>query len=73
MTDTKYINRLCNLNNILFDIGDVVSLPLEEEGVIYSIDNTIPWGFNVEVMITKGTFNDVGEIVQFRKQDLDSQ
>lgn len=54
-----------------FKVGDLVSLPYEEEGVIESINHEMLWGFNHKVRITKGgTFNNVGDVDEFKEEQL---
>jgi len=66
----KELNREISINNLLFEVGDNVILPLQEKGVIKNID-VIIWGFNVSVQITKGTFNEIGDIVEYKLEQLE--
>ena len=62
--------REVGINSILYQVGDNVKLPLNEEGVVDSIDDHIPWGFKYRVKITKGTFNDEGDIIPFKSEQF---
>jgi hypothetical protein len=54
-----------------FKVGDLVSLPFDEEGVIESINDVILWGFKYKVRITKGgIFNNVGAVVDSKEEQL---
>jgi hypothetical protein len=54
-----------------FKVGDLVSLPFDEEGVIESINHEMLWGFNHKVRITKGgEFNSVGYVDDFKEEQL---
>ena len=54
-----------------FKEGDLVSLPLGEEGVIVKINDNIVWGFKYLVRITKGgIFNNVGSTHDFKEEQL---
>ena len=64
------LNREISINNLLFEVGDNVILPLQEKGVIKNID-VIVWGFNVSVQITKGTFNEIDDIVEYKLEQLE--
>lgn len=51
-------------------VGDMVKLPFNEIGTITEIKN-IPWGFKYVVKIRNATFNNTGELHDFREQDLE--
>lgn len=64
--------REINVDNIIYDVGDIVNLPFDEVGVIKSIDNAIIWGFRyiVEIIESDGIFNYVGDIVNFKSSQF---
>lgn len=62
--------REININDVLYQEGDVVDLPLSEKGIIQSIDRKALWGFRYEVKITEGTFNEVGDVVRYKSEQF---
>lgn len=61
-----------NENHIEFDFktDEVVILPFDEIGVIDDIDTKLLWGFPYKVRILHGVMNSVGEVLEFRKDQL---
>ena len=57
--------REIDIDKILYEVGDEVNLPLRQSGVIVYISDN-PWGFNHKVRITHGTFNEVGDIEEYK-------
>ena len=52
-------------------IGSVVKLPLDEIGIVRKIiTNTIDF-FPYKIEIIKGTFNPIGHIFEFKKQQIE--
>ena len=52
-----------------FKIGDKVLLPFDEEGIIVNIRDII-WGHKYLVSITKNTISDIGEVVDFKEEQI---
>ena len=52
-----------------FKVGDLVSLPFGEEGVVVD-DLGLPWGHTKVVRILKGVFNPVGSNQHYKPEQL---
>ena len=63
------LKREININEILYDVGDHVKLPFDEEGEIIYIKNIL-WGCKYVVKITKATLNDFGDEVDFKAEQF---
>jgi hypothetical protein len=72
MDNDSYLKyqREININNILYQVGDPVNLPLGEKGVIDSINDRMLWGFKYNVKITQGNINDTGDILDFKAEQF---
>jgi len=53
----------------IIKLWDNVLLPLNETGIVVDILD-IPWGFKYVVMIKKGTFNQKGQLIKFKLEQL---
>ena len=72
----EHAARLINLMNTIesemepeIKVGDPVSLPFNETGILEEIKN-IPWGFTHVVRITKATLSEPNQLVDFKKDQL---
>lgn len=58
------------MNNIKFNIGDIVILPFNETGEIMSINNkTLDW-FPYKIKIRKAIFNKTNQLLEFKEEQL---
>lgn len=51
---------------------DIVKCPFDEIGLVRKINDKILWGhrYNVEIIKTKGVFNQLGDKVPYKESDL---
>jgi len=66
-TGTK--RKLTDKNKLAVEIGDKVSLPFNETGILVEILDIL-WGFDHIVKIVKGTFNGTNQLVEYKKEQL---
>jgi len=50
--------------------GDKVSCPFDQEGKVIDVQTNRIWNNRVIVKITKGTLHDIGEIVDFKEEQV---
>ena len=65
----NHYQREVIINDLLFQEGDKVKLPFDEEGIILKVVD-ITWGFKYLVNITKPTINNLGEELAFKFEQL---
>jgi hypothetical protein len=53
-----------------FKKGDKVSLPFGEVGIIVKVRDNI-WGHNYDAKIVEATLNTVGDVIDYKKEQME--
>jgi hypothetical protein len=54
-----------------FKKGDRVKLPFNETGTIVKVNDNLPWGMKYDVKIRTVTLSEIGQISDFKEEQLD--